>query len=288
MLFSSFGCRNLPFGRSPADWGDFVRACPKTLLSPLPRRVLRRALKDKFHGSPLRRSGKLQHRPLASTGQSAEIRYLFTCVNAVLVESYGSAEFFGHTGHAVTNSRKEIAAFFESARTLRRDPYYPHVAVASPVGFRKGYYCYPATHNRWLTLGESAKGDLQYDDLVSHGSPDDFTHWRLEHKTVNLSGTAVEAINRGDNRIVVTTQNVIRFTVWLHPRMADLSKSVTIVVDGHSAFSGRLHASLATALESYERRGDWGLIYPIKVELVKDKSGSFRPPASIPAESDSH
>ena len=25
--------------------------------------------------------------------------------------------------------------------------------------------------------------------------------------------------------------------------------------------------SLLTALESYERRGDWGLIYPIKIEL---------------------
>jgi hypothetical protein len=28
--------------------------------------------------------------------------------------------------------------------------------------------------------------------------------------------------------------------------------------------------SLLTALESYERRGDWGLIYPIKIVLSEN------------------
>ncbi len=33
------------------------------------------------------------------------------------------------------------------------------------------------------------------------------------------------------------------------------------------AVRGQAHPSLLTALESFERRHDWGLIYPIKVEL---------------------
>ena len=45
--------------------------------------------------------------------------------------------------HSISNSRKEIAGYFKSARTLRRDPYARHIAVASPLGFKR-YYCFPA------------------------------------------------------------------------------------------------------------------------------------------------
>ncbi len=67
------------------------------------------------------------------------------------------------------------------------------------------------------------------------------------------------------NTVLVTTRNVARFTVWLHPHMVDVSQPVTIVVDGKVRFQGRIAPSLATALESHERRFDWGLIYPMKV-----------------------
>ena len=65
----------------------------------------------------------------------------------------------------------------------------------------------------------------------------------------------------------MTTRNVSRFTVWLHPQMVDTSRPVKIVVDGKERFADRGHASLVTALESYLRRQDWGLIYPIKISL---------------------
>jgi hypothetical protein len=82
------------------------------------------------------------------------------------------------------------------------------------------------------------------------------------------SGACIEAVNRGENRIEVTAQNVARFTVWLHPQMVDPRKPVTIAVEGGPAVRARLHPSLVTALESYERRRDWGLIYPMKVEVA--------------------
>ena len=50
--------------------------------------------------------------------------------------------------------------------------------------------------------------------------------------------------------------------------MIDLAKPVVVLVNGWQRFSGKVKPSLATALESCLRRNDWGLIYPIKVELT--------------------
>ena len=36
-------------------------------------------------------------------------------------------------------------------RGPRRDPFFDHVGLASPAGYRESY-CYPARHNRWLSL----------------------------------------------------------------------------------------------------------------------------------------
>jgi pimeloyl-ACP methyl ester carboxylesterase len=173
-----------------------------------------------------------------------------------------------HDGeHAVYNGKEHIATFLKSARDLRRDPCYPHVVLASPVGFKR-WYCFPVKHNRWLTLNESASGKLEYDELVDNDA-DDFDSWRLEHRRSKRDGASIDAVNRGDNTIVVTTRNVARFTAWLHPQMVDFTKRVTVVVNGKNRFAGKVKPSLATALESYERRGDWGLIYPVKIELAE-------------------
>ena len=122
-------------------------------------------------------------------------------------------------------------------------------------------------HNRWLTLNEALDGKLEYDELIDNDA-DDFDDWRLEHRKGRRNGASIEAVNRGDNTIVVTTRNVARFTIWLHPKMVDVRKPVTVVVNGNNRFTGKVKPSLATALESYERRGDWGLIYPMKIEIV--------------------
>ncbi|MCE9544698.1 MAG: alpha/beta fold hydrolase, partial [Planctomycetia bacterium] len=179
-------------------------------------------------------------------------------------------EYFEHDGkHSVGYSKERIAAWFKAAGRLERDACSPHVTLASPVGFSRTY-CFPVRHNRWLTLDEAAtsdsNADIKYDELRSH-STGDFSSWRLEHRTSSRPGSTIDAVNEGDNRIVVTTQNVKRFTVWLQPRMIDPDKKVRIVVNGRTQFNGRVEPSLATALESYERRHDWGLVYPMKVEL---------------------
>lgn len=168
--------------------------------------------------------------------------------------------------HAVINARDEIAQFFASARDLRRDAYYPHITLASPLGFRP-YYRSPVVHNRWLTLDEAIDGELEYDELIA-SEGDDFDAWRLDHRRTTRAGTSIDAVNRGGNTIDVKTRNVARFTVWLHPRMIDLTRPLTITVDGETRFAGEVAPSLVTALDSYRRRGDWGLIYPIKIEIA--------------------
>jgi predicted esterase len=166
---------------------------------------------------------------------------------------------------SICYGRPLIAKYLESAKDLRRDPYYPHIALASPVGYGSSY-CFGVEHNRWLTLDEATAGDLVYDEMRSH-SDGTFSGWSVEHRTIKHPGAAIEAINRGDNRIEVTTQNVARMTVWLHPQMIDAARPVSIDVNGMTRFNGRLTPSLLTALESFERRRDWGLIYPMNVEI---------------------
>ncbi len=178
--------------------------------------------------------------------------------------------YMEHNGsHSIWYGRDKIKSFFAADATRRRDPYYPHVAVASPVGFRESY-CYPDKHNWWLTLNEAVDGKIEYDELHAKNT-DDFSSWHLEHQKEKRRGAAIDAINRGNNTIEVTTKNVARFTLWLHPKMVDCSKPVTIIVDGKQRFSDRVKPSLAVALDSYERRQDWGLIYPIKVSLKVDR-----------------
>ncbi|HVX14179.1 MAG TPA: alpha/beta hydrolase [Pirellulales bacterium] len=179
--------------------------------------------------------------------------------------------FLEHPGeHAVVNAREHLGRFFVSAEQLRRDACYPHVTLATPLGFRP-YYRSPVAHNRWLTLDEATDGDLGYDELFTSGE-DDFDAWKLEHRTTTRQGASIDAINRGNNIVEVTTHNVARFTVWLHPRMVDIGRPLTIIVDGENRTIGRVTPSLATALESFDRRRDWGLIYPIKVELAAGRT----------------
>lgn len=180
-------------------------------------------------------------------------------------------------GHPMGFARPVIRDFLLAHPDLRRDPYFPHIALASPVGFRDER-SFPLRHKRWLTLDESTDGELEFDALKSRGKGsgekepiEDWNSWRLSHLKVKRKAAMIEAINQGGNLIDVTTTNVSSFTLWLHPKMVNFSKSVRVKVNGELVFDKEIQASLLTALESYERRQDWGMIYPVKITLnVRD------------------
>ena len=157
-----------------------------------------------------------------------------------------------HDGeHGISDNRRQIAEYFAAAGELRRDAFYPHIAIASPLGFMRDFRS-PVRHNRWLSLDETTDGELVYDELVSPDT-DDFDEWRLTHRRSKRAGAMVEAVNRGDNKIDITTKNARRSTcsaasaddlLWHEP--------VIITVDGRERVRQRVSPSLATALESYQ------------------------------------
>lgn len=176
-------------------------------------------------------------------------------------------QYYEHDGmHALSEGKEYVAKYLQTAKELRRDPFFPRVTLATPAGF-SAYHSWRQRHNRWLTINEVTPGTIWFDELNSTGE-DDFYAWRLSRTRVEREGSLLDAMNYGNNLIAVNATHVSRFTVWLHPRMVDLSKPVHIHVNQKPVFTGRLTSSLVTSLESYERRGDWGLVYPIKVELT--------------------
>jgi predicted esterase len=189
----------------------------------------------------------------------------------LLTEQKLDYTFYEHPdGHDLSYGKPYIVKFLADSKDLRRDPYAPQIAVATPVGYSR-YYSSPARHNRWLTMNTLTPGKIEFDELVTNDSDDrKFDDWKLEHRKSRREGSAVEAKNLGDNTIEVTTQHVSRFTVWLHPKMIDVNRPVRVIVDGETKFEDRVSPSLATALDSYHRRQDWGLIYPMKVVVDLD------------------
>ncbi|WP_254512374.1 alpha/beta fold hydrolase [Anatilimnocola floriformis] len=174
--------------------------------------------------------------------------------------------YYEHDGmHALSEGKEYVADYLKAAKNLRRDAYTPRVTLATPAGY-SAYQSSRLRHNRWLTINAVTPGTIPFDQLVSNGE-EDFHRWKLSHERVEREGSLVDAMNYGGNLIAVNTQHVSRFTVWLHPRMIDISKPVQIHVNQKPVFKERVTPTLVTALDSYRRRGDWGLIYPIKVEI---------------------
>lgn len=180
-------------------------------------------------------------------------------------------------GHPMGFARPVIRDFLLAHPNLHRDPYFPHIALASPVGFRDERF-FPLRHKRWLTLDKATDGELEFDALKENGkghsekdSLEDWNAWHLSHEKVTRKAAMIESINQGNNLIEVTTKNVSRFTLWLHPKMVDFSKKIQVKVNGRLLFERKIEPSLVTALQSFERRQDWGLIYPAKLTLnVRD------------------
>ena len=99
------------------------------------------------------------------------------------------------------------------------------------------------------------------------GPKEEWDRWELTHKTIQRNGARIEAINEGNNRFRVTTLNVTRFSLWLSGEMVDFDADIQVSVDGKERFAGRVNPSLPTLLGSFERRGDWGMVYPGRVQI---------------------
>ena len=160
-----------------------------------------------------------------------------------------------------------------------RDPYPKRVIAMTPRGnyelldpktsgdpFRQA----ESRHDRWLSIERFTPGPVPVDHLVKKGTirkAESYEAW-LDYSAVRgkstFQGARIEATNLGHNRFEVRTSHVDSYSLWLHPKMVDLARPIFVTTNGFTT-EHVCEPSLLTALKSFERRQDWGLIYHASV-----------------------
>ena len=187
-----------------------------------------------------------------------------------------------------------LREWLDWCRGRRRDPFCPHVVAVSPRGLSPWsdwhrhkvplaayenhtdfHSISEAPHARWATIegigDESVIFDMVTMSPVRDEVEDDWNGFSLDLKRKHVPAAALEARINPDGSIDVTPRNATAFTLWLHPKMVNLD-DVRIRVRGTERFRGPLRPSLATLMDSYLRRRDWGMLYPAKVTIEDDGS----------------
>jgi poly(3-hydroxybutyrate) depolymerase len=159
-----------------------------------------------------------------------------------------------------------------------RNPYRTNVTAVNPwrsydtgSNFGVSWTEKPSPHTMWVSIKQTGTGTIPYDYARESGtggcsSASDFNNWSLTLTTMNMQGGKAEANITGPNQIVVTSTNVTKMSLWLHPNMVNFNNPVNVTLNGATK-SYTLKPSLLTALKSYERRWDWGMIYHTEIDI---------------------
>lgn len=212
-----------------------------------------------------------------------------------LVESGVDVVYREHAGgHNANDARPFIREWVQWSANKRRDPCYPHVVAVTPRGCtpwidlhrhkiplaasqnRIDFHELPAApHARWITIHDIGKETLIYDMTAMSPcrdeSEEDWNAIELNLRRKHIPGGLVEAVIAKDSVIEIAPRNVTKLTVWLHPAMVDFH-DVRIMIKGRVRHAGPVKPSLATMLESYQRRRDWGMLYPVKLDFEAEES----------------
>ncbi len=78
---------------------------------------------------------------------------------------------------------------------------------------------------------------------------------------------SVLAVNNGDNTITITAENAKKLKIYLHPKMVDFSKPVTITINGKESYKSTLTPDPKTLLELAREFDDRGRVYYACIEL---------------------
>lgn len=138
--------------------------------------------------------------------------------------------------------------------THPRDPYPDTLTWTAAV---------ESTHNRahWLVIDEWAgrNGELEFDDV------NEITKTQLLFSDLKPSGR-VDLSRRG-NTVEATTKGVAAFTLLLSPEEFDFTRPVKVVVNGKTAFDGRVERSLETLLKWAARDNDRTMLYGAELKI---------------------
>lgn len=174
--------------------------------------------------------------------------------------------------HAIRPATEAMSTMKEWIRQPRRDPFARHVVAVSPRGWKSSSDT-STPHCRWITIDEIGDGEIDFDRAILNGpspsfgeSAEKFHEQSFQLDVQPVKAGLVDATLQRDNRIVVLTDNVKKFTLWLHPSMVDFSKPVHVTLNGTDS-AHVVTPSLLDALRSYQRREDWRLVYHAAVPL---------------------
>ena len=175
-------------------------------------------------------------------------------------------------GHAIRDAADAMSQLPRWMKQHTRDPFASHVVAVSRRGWKSSTDT-PTAHSRWVTISEIGAEGMTFDAVDVQGPSPSFKETReafeaqtLQLGTRNVEAGLVDARITGNNHIVVQTENVRRFSLWLHPSMVDFSKPLHISVNGKQS-GHKITESLLDALRSYRRRHDWKLIYHTEINL---------------------
>ena len=93
-------------------------------------------------------------------------------------------------------------------------------------------------------------------------------HWlQVEPRPELGEPLTVRAINKGHNQIEITSHNVRQLSVFLHPKMVDLTQAVTIKVNGEKMFDQVAEPNPALMFDLAREFDDRGRIFWCRVDL---------------------
>lgn len=165
----------------------------------------------------------------------------------------------------------------------RRDPYPKSVIAMTPRGnyemidpktsgdpFRQA----ESLHDHWISIETYTPGPVPVDHLIKEGTiqkaatKEAWLDYSCTRSKTTFQGARIEMENLGNNRFAAKTLHVDSYSLWLHPKMGvDFTQPIEVTTNGVTAtFNAK--PSLLTALQSFERKEDWGLIYPASI-LIK-------------------
>ena len=168
-------------------------------------------------------------------------------------------------GHSFSDppARECFLGFLDHAPRQQR-AFPAEIATCSHKG---AFRLYDSPHWWWLSVGRTHYGTVEMDHLEPTEPIASYCTTDFRHYTVRVPAGTIHARNEGDNCIALQARNVDDLTVWLSREMVDFAQPVRVLVNGEVAFEDTVRPSLQTALESFDRRRDPGMLFEARLDL---------------------
>lgn len=103
-------------------------------------------------------------------------------------------------------------------------------------------------------------------------------HWiEVEPRPESGKPLSILAIHQGENRIEVTSENVRKLSIFLHPKMVNFEDPISVVVNGKKLFAGLVKPEPRIMFELAREFDDRGRIFwgRIDLDITSDKEVKF-------------